>query len=238
MTMFRFGDTQLKWSDSVKQDPVFKGVNVGDYNYNDIDLLVGRNVELLFLTLHGTENARVDKNGVLAVNTKLGWTIAGPLKTAATTARYSCNVMIVNASTIVTSNEEEVSIAVTLRRINDVNALGIAPKMTEMSRNKEVREQAALDKSTFCKDLRITVQMLWKGKFAYVQPRKAAARKRLQFLHKKLVKATPAVRAEYAKTITDDVDKGYVKKLSKEEAVPLPSVVLVVGNAPFDPAGN
>jgi hypothetical protein len=31
-TKFRFGDTQLQWSDYVKQDPVFKGVNVGDYN--------------------------------------------------------------------------------------------------------------------------------------------------------------------------------------------------------------
>jgi hypothetical protein len=114
----------LQWSDYVKQDPVLKGIDVGDYNYNDIDLLVGRNVKLLFLPLHGKENVRVDKNGVLAVNTKLGWTIAGPLKTAATTARYSCNVTIVNASTIVTSNEEEVSIAVELRRLNDIDALG------------------------------------------------------------------------------------------------------------------
>jgi hypothetical protein len=37
-TKFCFGDTQLRWSDYVKQDPVFKGVDVGDYNYNDIDL--------------------------------------------------------------------------------------------------------------------------------------------------------------------------------------------------------
>jgi hypothetical protein len=217
LTKFLFGDTQLQWSDYVKQDPVFKGVDVGDYNYNDINLLVGRNVELLFLPLHRKENVRVDKNSDLASNTKLGWTITGPLKTAAMTARYRCNVTIVNASTIVSSNEEEVSIAVELRRLNDVDALGIEPKKTEMSR-KEVREQAALDKSTFWKDGRITVQMLWKGRFVYVPPSEAAARRRLQLLHKKLAKSTPAVRAEYAKTITDDVDKGYVKMLSKEEA--------------------
>jgi hypothetical protein len=128
----------------VKQDPVFKGVDVGDYNYNDIDLLVGRNIELLFLPLHCKENVRVDKNGLLAVNTKLGWTIAGPLKMAATTARYSCNVTVVNASTIISSNDEEVSIAVELRRLNDFDALGIEPKKTEMS-GKEGRKQAALD---------------------------------------------------------------------------------------------
>jgi hypothetical protein len=198
----------------VKQDPVFKGVNVGDYNYNDTNLLVGRNVKLLFLPMHGKENIRVDKNGVLAVNAKLGWTIAGPLKMAATTAHYSCKVTIVNASTIVTSNEEEVSIAVELRRLNDVAPLGIKPEMTEMS-CKEVHKQAALNKSTFWKYGRITVQRLWKGKFAYVLPSKAAARKRLQLLHKKLAKATPAVRAEYARSITNDVDKGYVKDVSR-----------------------
>ncbi len=151
-------------------------MDVGNYNYNNIDLLVGRNVELLFLPLYGKENVRVDKNCVLAVNSKLGWTIAGPLKTAATTACFSCNVTIVNTCTIVSSNDEEVSIAVELRRLK------------------------------FWKDGRITVQMLWKGKFAYVPLSKAAARKRLQLLHKKLAKATPAVRAEYAKTITDDVN--------------------------------
>jgi hypothetical protein len=205
-TKFRFGDTQLQWSDYVRQDPVFKGVDVGDYNYNDIDLLVSRKVELLSLPLHGKENVRVDKNGVLAVNTKLGWTIAGPLKTEATTARYSCNVTVVNASTIVSSNKEEVSIAVELRRLNAVDAMSIEPKKTEMCR-KEVHKQAGLNKSTFWKDGRITVQMLWKGKFAYVPPSEAAARKRLQLLHKKLAKATPAVRVEYAKTITDHIDK-------------------------------
>ncbi len=86
-----------------------------------------------------------------------------------------------------------------------------------MSR-KEEGVQAALDRTTFWKDSRITVQMLWKGEFALVPPSEAAARKRLQQLHKKLSRATPAVRSEYAKTISNDVDKGYVKKLSKEEA--------------------
>ncbi len=74
----------------------------------------------------------------------------------------------------------------------------------------------------FWKDGRITVQMLWKGELAYMPPSEAAARKWLQLLHKKLSRATPAVRSEYAKTINHDVEKGYLKKLSKEEADQLP----------------
>jgi hypothetical protein len=84
--------------------------------------------------------------------------------------------------------------------------------------SKEMHKLAALNKSTFWRDERITVQKLWKGKFAYVPPSKAAARKCLQLLHKKLANATPAMRVEYTRTITDDVDKGHGKKLSKEEA--------------------
>jgi hypothetical protein len=41
LSKFRFGDTQLRCADYVKDDPVFKGVNVEDYNYEDMDLLVG-----------------------------------------------------------------------------------------------------------------------------------------------------------------------------------------------------
>jgi hypothetical protein len=74
-----------------------------------------------------------------------------------------------------------------------------------------------LDRTTFWKEGRITVQMLWKGEFAYVPSSEAAARKRLQLLHKKLSKSTPAVRSEYVKTISNDVNKGYVNKLNKEE---------------------
>jgi hypothetical protein len=55
-----------------------------------------------------------------------------------------------------------------------------------------------------------TVKMLWKLEFANVPPGEGSARQRLELLHKKLAETTPAVPAEYAKTITDNVDKPYV----------------------------
>jgi hypothetical protein len=70
----------------------------------------------------------------------------------------------------------------------------------------------------FWENDRITVQMLWKEEFAYVPPSKAAARQPLKLLHKKLSAATPSVREEYAKTIIDNLEKGYIKKLSEAEA--------------------
>ncbi len=214
---FSFGDTKLQWSEYVKKDPVFKGVNVDDYDYGEVDLLIGNDMEEYFLPLDGEENRQRDKNGVLALKMQLGWTIAGPLGAAAAPTKYNCYTTIINASTVVLKQEEEVSIAAELRRLNDVDALGIEPKKTVMSR-KEEREQAALDKWMFWENGRITVQMLCKGEFAYVPPSKAAARRRLKLLHKKLSAATPSVREEYAKTTIEHLEKGYVKKLSKAKA--------------------
>ena len=42
------------------------------------------------------------------------------------------------------------------------------------------------------------------------------AKKRLQSLEKKF-ESCPEVRERYAKSIQDDIEKGYVKKLSEEE---------------------
>jgi hypothetical protein len=75
-----FGNTKLDWSSYVKSNPVFKGVDVSDHDYEKINLLVGRGLEELFLPIDGKQNRRLDKNRVLAVKTRLGWTIAGPLK--------------------------------------------------------------------------------------------------------------------------------------------------------------
>jgi hypothetical protein len=138
---FSFGDTKLQWSEYVKKDPVFEGVNVDDYDYGEIDLLIGNNMEEYFLRLDGEENRRRNKNGVLALKTQLGWTIADPLRAAAAPTKYNCYTTVVNASTVVFEQEEEVSIAAELRRLNDINALSIEPKKTALSR-KEEREQA------------------------------------------------------------------------------------------------
>jgi hypothetical protein len=189
---FSFGDTKLQWFEYIKKDPVFEGTNVDDYDYGEINLLIGNDMEEYFLPLDGEENRRRNKNGVLALKTQLGWTIAGPLRAATAPTKYNCYTMIVNASTVVFEQEEEVSIAAERRRLNDVDALGIEPKKTAMSR-KEEREQAALDKSTFWENGRITVQMLWKGEFVYIPPSKAAARRRLKLLNKKLSAATLSV---------------------------------------------
>ena len=127
---------------------------------------------------------------------------------------------IVNASTVVIEEivdaelEDDVSVAVELRRLNDVNAMGIEPKRTQLSRPED-RKQAVLDKSTTWVDGRVIVGMLWRGEFSAIPESEFAARRRLRLLHRKL-STTPGLLDLYAKTITDDIDKEYIRKLSQE----------------------
>ncbi len=116
MKNFSFGDTKLQWSEYVKKDPVFEGVIVDDYDYEEIDLFIGNNKEKFFLLINGEENRQCDKNGVLALKTQLGWTIAGPLQAAAASTRHSCHMTIVNVSTDILQRDILVTAAVEVEK--------------------------------------------------------------------------------------------------------------------------
>ena len=75
--------TRLPWANYMSNSAVFKGLKAEKLNYDKIDLLVSNNLEELFWPLEGKENRLVDDKGVQAVNTKLGFTFAGPLKAVA-----------------------------------------------------------------------------------------------------------------------------------------------------------
>ena len=132
---------------------------------------------------------------------------------------------IINASTLVIEKivneelEEDVSVALELRCLNDVDTMGIKPKRTQLSRQED-REQAVLDKATTWVDGRVVVGILWRGEFSSIPESEFAARRRLRLLHRKL-STTPGLFDRYAKTITDDIDKEYIRKLSQEEAAAL-----------------
>ena len=73
---FAFGSTKLPWADYVSDSAVFKGLKAENLNYDKIYLLVDNHLEELFWPLKGKKNPLVNKNGVRAVNTKLGWMFA------------------------------------------------------------------------------------------------------------------------------------------------------------------
>ena len=103
-----------------------------------------------------------------------------------------------------------------MRRFNDQEALGIESRKTKMAR-AEVQDQTDLDKSTLWEEGRIRTKMLWKGEFSKLPATEFMARRRLKWLEWKLARQ-PGLREKYKATIDADLSKGYIRKLTKEEA--------------------
>ncbi|PFX25222.1 hypothetical protein AWC38_SpisGene10168 [Stylophora pistillata] len=86
------------------------------------------------------------------------------------------------------------------RSIEDKRALSLMEKTTYKNANEDAYESG----------------LLWMEEEPSLSNNYEMAKKRLQSLEKK-IESCPEVRERYAKSIQDDIEKGYVKKLSEEE---------------------
>jgi hypothetical protein len=205
----KLSGSEFKWTEFKASHPEFAQVDVEDVSFDNIKLLLGAELEDLWLPLYGRDRWIYSEEGILAYETKLGWTIGGKLLQGGIEAK--CHL----AMTGLQSPEWNEQLAMELRRFNDLEALGIEPAKTKLSRQAE-KEQRQLDETTTFDGERFTVPMLWKGKFGYIPPSEKNARDRLASLYRTIDRKK--IRLQYAKTIADDLKKGYVKKLSQEEA--------------------
>jgi hypothetical protein len=209
----RMPDTELRWKDFVLANPEFKGVEADNVNFSEVRILLGAELEEQLLPIE-EPGSRISSKGVLAYKTSLGWTIGGKLDSIIGNDKCFLTTDILDRS------EALQQIAAELRRFNDIEAIGVEPRKVRLAR-AELKDQADLDRNTSWENGRITTRMLWKGEFAKVPPSEATARQRLTWLHKRLTKGD--ILAKYRDTIISDLKKGYVKKLSQEEAQKLRS---------------
>ena len=205
---------ELKWSEVVKKNPKFYGVDVEDVDYKKVKVIIGAGFERHVLPLDSEEKwIYDDKSGILAYRTRLGWSIGGPL-VATQGFNYAC-------STIVATEEQDANLQLVeqLRRFNDLEALGVEPRKTVLARREE-EQQKQLDATTEFEDGRVSVKMLWKGEIKHLPPTEEMAIRRNKYLHKKLSTKENLLQ-QYHQTIVNDLEKGYVRKLSQEEAAEL-----------------
>ncbi|MCO5761852.1 MAG: hypothetical protein NHG36_10120 [Chromatiaceae bacterium] len=208
----------LKWRAFTAKHPEFKDIEVDNVRFADAKVLLGADAECLMLEVKEPVT-RIIKEGVIALKTPLGWTMGGKLDTLFG-GQDRCFLSI--SVPMEPFEEEEPSlerqIATELRRMCDLEGIGIEAKPKKGSR-AAVRWQEALDASTTWEDGRIRTRMLWKGEFNSLPPSIITARKRLKGLHERLAKEN--LLDKYNKTITDDLAKGYIRKLSLQEVTEL-----------------
>ena len=74
----------------------------------------------------------------------------------------------------------------------------------------------SLEKTTCKVDGRYQAGLIWKDSNANLPDNRAVAERRLHLLEKRL-ESDPELKAKYSQTIDDDLQKGYIKKLSEKE---------------------
>ncbi len=217
----RLTGPKLPWTKFIKENPEFARVEADDVSFAEVRMLLGAPLENEFLPLE-EPGSRIIKNGVSAYKTKLGWTIGGKLSSVIGGARvYTVLPSLPAGAKIFEENaevEESLALLQQFKRFNDLEELGVKPRAVKASRQQEI-DQEDLDASTKWENGRIVTRMLWKGQFQSLPDTEPMARKRLKWLQNKLSKQ--GLWEKYAETIKSDVEKGYVKKLSAEEAANL-----------------
>ena len=80
----------------------------------------------------------------------------------------------------------------------------------------DARAMDILESTTFCDGVRYHVGILWADSHSTLPNNYYASLAQLKSLDKRL-KNDPSLNERYAKTITDDLDKGYIRVVSSEE---------------------
>ena len=202
----------VRWKEWTSQNPPFDQISeeIDDVSYKEISLYLGLDVEHLLLPLQGPSGWLESPDGAFrAYETKLGWTIQGPLSEVPESA----------FSNLQDVGEEEEWLAklwLEFHNFNELEAIGVTIK-TDKFAAAERREYSRMERLTRkTPDGRWEVPMLTRH-FTTLPPSEAQARHRLKLLYRRLNR-DERLKELYYKGIEQDEALGYIRKLSNQEA--------------------
>ena len=209
----------VEWTKWAKTQERFKDLGLQDVDYGNIGIILGG---LEYKKFTGPPRKFVDSpcGKFTALETKLGWTVSGPLDEIQAERRTVCALGVGNSEVKdKPSREGEVTeslLAVQFRRFNDLEQLGIVrdpnPKYswTERAEIEYLRTVVREDEGRF------VIPMLWitdlSAEGNLIPPTELMARKRLYLLHKGFEKK-PGELVLYQAGIEQDLKKGYIRKV-------------------------
>lgn len=209
MTKKRVNLPRMKasWKQWAMQRPQFSHIPVEDIDYSDVRLVIGMPHKKLTVALDGTW-VEHEPSGACAYKTRLGWVITGPIGVEGPAAAMQCVAQEGPLLPHQALTEE-------FRKFTAVETLGV--EYDPGARPYDVEKQLERMKASLQHDgERFTIPMLWKEDLLVPESEKQA-RQRLRSLQKKLEKNL-VLKEMYKKSIVDDEEKGYIRKLSEEEA--------------------
>ena len=170
-----------------------------------VTLLLGSDVAELIVPL---EIRRGSKDSPVGVHTRIGWTVTGRVPGYVQRQESVCKVHVA------TPDEE---LNETVKTWWQTENFGCRYDNDTQRSVEDEGVMKFLNESTRKVDGRYEVPLIWCDKNVNLPDNFPAAARRLEFLEKRLSR-DPELATNYKKTIDMDLEKGYIKRLTKEEA--------------------
>eukprot|EP00112_Aurelia_sp_Birch-Aquarium-sp1_P017158 Seg3959.1 transcript_id=Seg3959.1/GoldUCD/mRNA.D3Y31 product="ATP-dependent DNA helicase tlh1" protein_id=Seg3959.1/GoldUCD/D3Y31 len=164
-----------------------------------VDLLVGADTFWLFVE---DGIIRGERNGPVAMKTKLGWVVSGPVQGVTSSQNSHCFRVDVEVF-----DREEDPILNELHKFWETESVG-SEKRSTVEENFEAEIKF--------KDERYEVKMPFKDEHAILPDNYALAKTRLNHLVRKL-KSNPPLASEYQKIIDSQLESGIIEKVDENE---------------------
>ncbi|KAL9977438.1 hypothetical protein ACROYT_G014841 [Oculina patagonica] len=198
-------EKKVKLKELQERWPHLSDLELTEVAGTQVTLLLGSDVPELIVPL---ETRHGPKGSPIGVRTRIGWTVTGRLPGHIQECESVCKVHVA------TPNEELNETVKTWWRTEN---FGCRYDNDTQRSVEDERVMKFLDESTRkVADGRYEVPLIWRDDNVELPDNFAAAAQRLNFLEKKLNR-NPELAERYRKTIDMDMEKGYIKKLTKEE---------------------
>ena len=208
-------DQKIKWSAIKENVSHLKDLDLKDTVTGPVRLIIGSNnsdfiLPMRIVTPSGQSHADRVR---YAVESPLGWAVTNWLPGERKVASAYNALKVYETSS---GEEEELQLLLTAR--SEVESIGVV-KLADLVRSIVDRRELAVMEQTTKKlegeDAYVS-ELLWCEKDPSIPNNYDMAVQRLKSLEKKF-ENDPEIKERYAKSIQDDIEKGYVRKLSEEE---------------------
>ena len=206
-------DQRLRWSELKKEFPHLRDLDIHDTDTKRVQVIVGTNNSDLILPRKIVKPRQVSDQvrHPYAVESRLGWAVTNWLPGRKVSQYTAMKVY-----------HREVDVNDDLKRLvlaqSAVDAIGVVKVANPVRSIEDKRAMEIMERSTrkMAAEGAYESGLLWRDKEPSLPDNYEMVLQRLNSLNKKF-KSRPEMRERYSKSIKEDIEKGFVKKLTKEE---------------------
>jgi len=185
-----------------------EGLELADNNCESsdcsIDLLIGSDYYWTVVTGETISNAR----GPVAISSKLGWLVSGPLCGLTELATVHCNTIVANSCEL--TCDEKDALVTMLRQFWDTEAIGVSTDCMDDSSTQTFIERLRFSQH------RYEVGLPWKEGHCNIPDHFTVCLNRLRLLHSRLLR-NPELLAEYNAILQEQLQQGIIEMIPESQ---------------------